>query len=104
VAESNKYDCINYSYVNIYKDISVIGFNSGHFNNNVLFPYFYNPPQRYVEGLIGTLTRKKMIKIRSENGICLKLLDLMNFALPQSLEKFVQNFGDKGCEIKEIFP
>jgi hypothetical protein len=45
-----------------------------------------------------------MIKIRNENRICLKLLDLMNFAPPQSLEKFVQNFGDKGCEIKEIFP
>jgi hypothetical protein len=45
-----------------------------------------------------------MIKIRNENGICLKLLDLMNFAPPQSLEKFVQNFGDKGCEIKGIFP
>jgi hypothetical protein len=45
-----------------------------------------------------------MIKIRNENGIRLKLLDLMNFAPPQSLEKFVQNFGGKGCEIKGIFP
>jgi hypothetical protein len=45
-----------------------------------------------------------MIKIRNENGICMKLLDLMNFAPPQSLEKFVQNFGNKGCEIKGIFP
>jgi hypothetical protein len=39
------------------------------------------------------------MKIRNENGICLKLLDLMNFAPPQFLEKIVQNFGDKGCEL-----
>jgi hypothetical protein len=54
VAESNKYDCIDYSYENIYNDVPVIGFNSGHFDNNVLLPYFHNPPKRYVENLIGT--------------------------------------------------
>jgi hypothetical protein len=94
VTKDNMYDCINYTIKNIPNFVPVLDFNSARFDMNFIIDIFQNTPHWYIEFIIGNLNYFKMIIVRTFEGLCLKFLDVMNYAPPQTLDNFVKTFGN----------
>jgi hypothetical protein len=94
VTKENMYDCINYTIENIPNFAPVLGFNSARFDMNFIIDILHNPPNWYIEFIIGNLNYFKMVTVRTSNGLCLKFLDAMNYAPPQTLDSLVKTFGN----------
>jgi hypothetical protein len=61
---------------------------------NFLINILHDPLNHHVESIIGNLIYFKQV-MRTADGTCLKFLDGMNYAPPQTLDSFVKIFGDK---------
>jgi hypothetical protein len=94
VSKDNMYDCINYTIENILNFVPVLGFNSARFDMNFITDILHNPPRWYIEFFIGNLNYFNMVTVRTFDGLCLKFLDAMNYAPPQTLDSFVKTFGN----------
>jgi hypothetical protein len=81
----------------------VLGYNSARFDMNFLINILHDPPNHHVESIIGNLVYFKQVTVRTADGICLKFLDAMNYAPPQTLDSFVKTFGDKKNLQKSVF-
>jgi hypothetical protein len=92
VSKDNMYDCINYTTENIPNFVPAFNFNSARFNINFIIDILHNPPHWYIEFIIGNLNYFKMVTIRTFDGLCLKFLDSMNYAPPQTLDSFVKRY------------
>jgi hypothetical protein len=97
------YVCINCTTENIPDFVSVLGFNSARFDMNFIIDILHNPPHWYIEFIIGNLNYFKMVTVRTSNGLCLKFLDAMNYAPPQTLDSFVKTFGNVENFQKGVF-
>jgi hypothetical protein len=91
----NRYDCIDYSVNKIMNYVPVLGYNSSKFDMNFLINILHDPPNHHVESIIGNLIYFKQVMVRTADGTCLKFLDAMNYAPPQTLDSFVKTFGNK---------
>jgi hypothetical protein len=94
VSKDNMYDCIDYTTENIPNFVPVLGFNSARFDMNFIIDILHNPPHWNIEFIIGNLNYFKMVTVRTFDGLCLKFLDTMNYAPPQTLDSFVKTFGN----------
>jgi hypothetical protein len=83
---------------NIPNFVPVLGFNSARFDMNFIIDILHNPPHWYIEFIIGNLNYFKMETVRTFDGLCLKFLDAMDYAPPQTLDSFVKTFGN----VKEL--
>jgi hypothetical protein len=88
------YDCIDYTTENIPNFVPVLGFNSQRFDMNFIIDILHNPPHWYIEFIIGNLNYFKIVTVRTFDELCLKFLDAMNYAPPQTLDSFVKTFGN----------
>jgi hypothetical protein len=70
---------------------------------NFIIDILHNPPHWYIEFIIGNLNYFKMVTVRTSNGLCLKFLDAMNYAPPQTLDSFVRTFGNNEDLQKGVF-
>jgi hypothetical protein len=89
VSKDNMYDCIDYMTENIPNFVPVLGFNSARFDINFIIDILHNP-HWYIQFIIGNLNYFKMITVQTFDGLCLKFLDAMNYAPPQTLDSFVK--------------
>jgi hypothetical protein len=64
------------------------------FDMNFIIDILHNPPHWNIEFIIDNLNYFKIITVRTFDGLCLKFLDAMNYALPQTLDSFVKTFGN----------
>jgi hypothetical protein len=103
VTKDNMYDCINYTTENIPNFVPVLGFNSARFDMNIIIDILHNPPHWYIEFIIDNLNYFKMVTVRTFDGLCLKFLDAMNYAPPQTLDSFVKGFGNAKDLQKGVF-
>jgi hypothetical protein len=100
---NNRYDCIDYNTNKIMKYKLVLGYNLSRFDMNFLINILHDPPNHHVESIIGKLIYLKQVTVMTAVGICMKFLDAMNYALPQTLDSFVKTFGDKKNLQKVMF-
>jgi hypothetical protein len=86
VERDNRYDCIDYSVNKIMNYVPVLGYNSSKFDMNFLINILHYPPNYHAESIIGNLIYFKQVTVRVADGTCLKFLDAMNYAPPQTLD------------------
>jgi hypothetical protein len=103
ITKDNMYDCINYTIENIPNFVPVLGFNSARFDMNFIIDILRNPPHWYIEFIIDNLNYFKMVTVKTSNGLCLKFLDAMNYAPPQTLDSFVRTFFNNKDLQKDVF-
>jgi hypothetical protein len=103
VTKDNMYDCIDYTTENIPNFVPVLGFNSARFDMNFIIDILHNPPHWYIDFIIGNLNYFKMVTVRTFDRLCLKFLDAMNYAPPQTLDSFVKTFGNVKNLQKRVF-
>ena len=85
------------------RHVTVLGYNSGKFDMNILIPYLNNDKWHVVD-LIGTMSNFKSLRVANAEGKVLSFVDAMHYVTPQPLKDFIRNFGSEGCPDKGLFP
>ena len=86
------------------KHVTVLGYNSGKFDLNLLLPYLNDPINNFkIVDLLGTTSNFKALKVAKGKKL-LNFVDAMHYVTPQPLRDFVHNFGSEKCPQKGYFP
>jgi hypothetical protein len=93
---------VDYNMNKIINYVQMFGYNSSTFDINFLINILHNPPNHHIENVIGKLNYFVQETVSTTDGKCLKFLEAMNYAPPQTLDSFVKTFGarrifKRGC-------
>ena len=86
------------------KQITILGYNSGKFDMNLLLPYLNNPYNNVrVLDMIGAVSSFKCIRVVQGKKI-IRFVDAIHYVTPQPLRDFITNFGNEKDPQKGFFP